>query len=179
MSAELILGGARSGKSTYAERLARQSGRRVTVIATALPLDDEMAARIRAHREGRPPEWETVEAPYDLATALQTAAMTDRFVIVDCLTLWATNHLCPQESNGTDGLPSRWLAARCALLESISSVAGEVVVVSNEIGWGVVPMGASTRRFVDELGWLNQAVAARCGTVTLLAAGLPVRLKER
>jgi adenosylcobinamide kinase/adenosylcobinamide-phosphate guanylyltransferase len=179
MGAELILGGARSGKSAYAERLARDSGKRVTVIATALPLDDEMAARIRIHRERRAPEWQTVEAPYDLATALKTAAAADRFVVIDCLTLWATNHLCPREPIDTVSPLPDWRVARDALLDSIPLAKGGVAIVSNEIGWGVIPMGAATRRFVDEVGWLNQALAARCDTVTLVAAGLPVRLKEQ
>lgn len=177
MGAELVLGGARSGKSAYAERLARESGRRVTVIVTALPLDEEMVARIRIHRERRPSGWHTVEAPYDLAPALRAAAMDDRFVIVDCLTLWATNHLCPREPGNADSSLSTWRAARDAFLDSISVVRGTVAVVSNEIGWGIVPMGAATRRFVDEVGWLNQALAARCNTVTLVVAGLPVQLK--
>jgi adenosylcobinamide kinase/adenosylcobinamide-phosphate guanylyltransferase len=149
----------------------------VTVIATAQSLDAEMAARIAHHRAQRPAHWRTVEAPLDLAAALQAASGDNRFVIVDCLTLWATNHLCPPEHVATDGLPESWTAARDALLDMVPRLQGRIALVSNEIGWGVVPMGATTRRFVDEVGRLNQALAQRCDGVTLVAAGLPLRLK--
>lgn len=180
MSIELILGGARSGKSAYAEKLAHESGCAVTLIATARPLDAEMAARIAHHRALRPAHWRTVEAPLDLAAALQAesdAEGADRFVIVDCLTLWATNHLCPPEQSATDALPESWSAARDAVLDLLPRLKGRIALVSNEIGWGVVPLGAATRRFVDEVGRLNQSLAQRCDGVTLVAAGLPLQLK--
>ena len=177
MSIELILGGARSGKSAYAEQQARESGRAVSVIVTAQPLDAEMAARIAHHRAHRPAHWRTVEAPLDLAAALRAEAGADRFVIVDCLTLWASNHLCATGQPETDAPLDAWSAARGELLDLLPQLDGAIALVSNEIGWGVVPMGAMTRRFVDEAGRLNQALARRCGRVTLVAAGLPITLK--
>lgn len=177
MSIELILGGARSGKSAYAEQQARESGRAVSVIVTAQPLDAEMAARIAHHRAHRPAHWRTVEAPLDLAAALRAEAGADRFVIVDCLTLWASNHLCATGQPETDAPPDAWSAARGELLDLLPQLDGAIALVSNEIGWGVVPMGAMTRRFVDEAGRLNQALAQCCDRVTLVAAGLPLTLK--
>jgi adenosylcobinamide kinase/adenosylcobinamide-phosphate guanylyltransferase len=177
MPVELVLGGARSGKSAYAERQARESGRAVTVIVTARSLDAEMGARIAHHRALRPAHWRTVEAPFDLAAALRAEAQEDRCLIVDCLTLWATNHLCPPDLPATP--PTDWAAARDDLLDTVPSLHGQIVFVSNEIGSGVVPLGEATRRFVDEVGRLNQALAQRCDRVTLVAAGLPLRLKDR
>jgi len=175
MAIELILGGARSGKSAYAERLARDSGMAVSVVVTAVAHDDEMAARIRMHRTQRPAGWRTVEAPLDLAAALRDEARAGRFVVVDCLTLWAANHLCPPDAD--DHVPESWDAARDALLDALPTLPGSIALVANEIGWGAVPLGAAPRRSVDEAGGLNQALARRCDTVTLVAAGLPLRLK--
>ena len=177
MSVELVIGGARSGKSAYAERQALESGRAVTVIVTARSLDAEMGARIAHHRALRPAPWRTVEAPFDLAGALRAEAQDGRFLIVDCLTLWATNHLCPPELPATPS--TDWAAARDELLDTVPRLHGQIVFVSNEIGWGVVPLGELTRRFVDEVGRLNQALAQRCDRVTLVAAGLSLRLKDR
>ena len=179
MPVELILGGARSGKSAYAEQQARESGCAVTVIVTAQPLDAEMAARIAHHRAQRAAHWRTVETPLDLAAALRTEAGDNRFVIVDCLTLWASNHLCPPDLAETDAPPDNWPAARNELIDLLPRLPGRIALVSNEIGCGVVPLGAITRRFVDEAGRLNQALAQRCDRVTLVAAGLPLRLKDR
>ncbi len=177
MSVELVIGGARSGKSAYAERQAIESGIAVTMIVTARSLDDEMGARIAHHRAQRPAHWRAVEAPFDLAGALRAEAQDDRFLIVDCLTLWATNLLCPPALTATPS--ADWAAARDELLDSMPRLHGQIVFVSNEIGWGVVPLGELTRRFVDEVGRLNQALALRCDRVTLVAAGLPLRLKDR
>lgn len=177
MTIELVLGGMRSGKSRYAERQANESGCAVTVIATARALDAEMAARIDHHRARRPAHWRTIEAPLDLAAALQAEAGNDRFVIVDCLTLWLTNYLCPPD--GCARQPRDWSAARRELLELLPRLAGRVALIANEIGWGVVPLGHQTRRFVDEAGRLNQDLAARSDHVTLVAAGLPLKLKDR
>lgn len=141
----------------------------VTVIATGQAQDAEMAARIARHRAERPAGWRTVEEPLHLATALQTAAMAEGCVLVDCLTLWLLNLL--QAGEGV------FQAERRALLETLPTLPGKIVLVSNEIGLGVVPLGALTRQFVDEAGWLNQAVAAQADRVTWVAAGLPVALK--
>jgi adenosylcobinamide kinase/adenosylcobinamide-phosphate guanylyltransferase len=168
----LIVGGQRSGKSRQAERLAQawlraDATHEVTVVATALALDDEMHARIQRHRDERPAGFATVEAPLHLAAALQAAAHPQRLLLVDCLTLWLTNWLMPAGAPDAAG----WRAEKQALLDVLPKLPSPVLFVSNEIGWGVVPMGREMREFVDELGWLNQDVAARCGQLTLMVAG--------
>ena len=173
MSSHLILGGARSGKSRHAEQLARTHGGPVSVIVTAEALDDEMAERIRRHRADRPAAWRTIETPLALADALQREAVDGRVVIVDCLTLWLANLL-------GDCAPQRepMLAReRDALLALLPSLPGTALLVANETGLGLVPDTPLGRRFRDEAGWLNQAVAQRCDKVTFVAAGLPLALK--
>jgi len=165
---ELILGGARSGKSTLAERRAHAAEGPVTYIATAQAGDAEMRARIEAHRARRPREWQTVEEPTALAQALRAHAAPDRVVVVDCLTLWLANLLEADE---------RFESERDALLEALPTLVGEIVLVSNEVGLGIVPDSSLARRFRDAQGWLNQAVAERCERVTFVAAGLPLTLK--
>lgn len=166
----LILGGARSGKSALAERLAHESGREVVYVATAQALDGEMADRIAHHRARRPPGWMSVEEPLALSSVLHQHARADRFLLVDCLTLWLSNLL------GTDG-GIHAMPQRDALLESVSDLPGDVVFVSNEVGLGITPLGELTRRFVDEAGRLHQALAQRCDRVVFVAAGLPLTLK--
>ena len=168
--AELILGGVRSGKSAYAEAQARASGLAVHIIATATAGDAEMAARIAAHRARRPADWLTHEVETALARSLTQAAAPDRCLLVDCLGLWVSNLLLAGEA--------AFAAERAALLDRLPALPGRVLLVSNEVGWGLVPTNALARRFADELGWLNQAVAQRCGRVVLLAAGLPLVLKD-
>ncbi len=166
----LILGGARSGKSAYAERLALDSGLQVTYLATATAGDGEMAARIAHHRERRPAHWRTRECARGLASALREEAAPDRCLLVDCLTLWVSNLLFEEGESG-------WQAERAELLDVLPALPCEVLLVSNEVGLGVVPMGAISRRFVDESGRLHQALAAQCGRVVFVAAGLPLALK--
>ncbi|WP_312521595.1 bifunctional adenosylcobinamide kinase/adenosylcobinamide-phosphate guanylyltransferase [Stutzerimonas nitrititolerans] len=168
---ELILGGARSGKSRLAERLAAESGLAVTYIATSQPLDGEMAERIAQHRQRRPEHWSLVEEPLQLARVLREQADAQRCLLVDCLTLWLTNLLMLDD-------PARLAAERDALLESLGQLPGRIILVSNETGLGVVPLGELTRRYVDEAGWLHQAVAARVQRVTFMVAGLPMVLKD-
>ena len=166
----LILGGARSGKSALAERLARESGQAVIYIATAQAHDAEMAARIAHHRDRRPAHWQSVEEPLALADTLRAYARPDRCVLVDCLTLWLSNLLGDADD--------KRLERECeALLDVLPALPGELLFVSNEVGLGVVPMGELTRRFVDEAGRLHQAMAARCERVLFVAAGLPLPLK--
>ncbi|QCT95856.1 bifunctional adenosylcobinamide kinase/adenosylcobinamide-phosphate guanylyltransferase [Stutzerimonas degradans] len=167
---ELILGGARSGKSRLAERLAADSDLAVTYIATSQALDGEMAARIVHHRQRRPAHWALVEEPLQLARVLREQASAQRCLLVDCLTLWLTNLLMLEE-------PARLAAERDALLECLGELPGRVILVSNETGLGVVPLGELTRRYVDEAGWLHQAVAERAERVTFMVAGLPMILK--
>ncbi|WP_199098872.1 bifunctional adenosylcobinamide kinase/adenosylcobinamide-phosphate guanylyltransferase [Dyella sp. ASV21] len=167
----LILGGARSGKSALAERLAHESGHPVTYIATAQAHDGEMAARIAHHRASRPAHWVSVEEPLALAAVLRAHARPGHCVLVDCLTLWLSNLLGAED-------PSLLARERDALLAALPSLTGQVMLVSNEVGLGVVPMGELTRRFVDEAGRLHQALAASCERVVLVAAGLPLTLKN-
>lgn len=182
MSATLILGGARSGKSAMAERLARDSGKDVVYLATAHAGDGEMSERIAHHRARRPAHWPTVEESLGLAGALRRECTAGRLVLVDCLTLWLTNlMLCGDEPLPESGkllLPARFDQERAALLDVLDAgLPGELILVSNEVGMGIVPMGALSRRFADEAGWLNQEVAARASRVILVAAGLPLVLK--
>ena len=182
MSCTLILGGARSGKSALAERLARDSGKEVVYLATAQAGDNEMGARIAHHRERRPAHWPTLEEPLALAGALRRECTTGRLVLVDCLTLWLTNlMLCgdaPLPESGELLLPARFEEERQTLLDLLEEgLAGELILVSNEVGMGIVPLGALARRFADEAGRLNQEVAARAERVILVAAGLPLVLK--
>lgn len=176
-----ILGGARSGKSAHAERLADGSGLPVTYIATARIGDAEFEQRVQLHRERRPAHWPLVEAPFDLAGALRAADREDGCVLIDCLTLWLTNLLFSSDNDG-DGddiavLPERAQAALADFDAALADVRGKVIVVSNEIGLGVVPLGSVTRLYVDELGRLNQRVAAVSTRAVLMAAGLPLVLK--
>lgn len=176
---ELILGGQRSGKSRRAEMLARHwldagvSGRRAVFIATGSAHDEEMRARIERHRADRAarlPSMQTVEEPLALADVVQQHLSPDCLVVVDCLTLWLANH--GEQLAGFIEAP-----ATQAFLDAITRANGPLVMVSNEIGLGVVPLGREVRAYVDALGWLNQQVAARCDRVCLMAAGLPLWLK--
>ena len=172
---QLIVGGPRSGKSRHAERLAqawlaRSPGHEVVVVATAQAWDDEMRERIQRHQAERPPGMLTLESPLALTQALREAAAPHRLLLVDCLTLWLTNWLMPM--NGQADLAG-WRAERDALMCALRELPSPVVLVSNEVGWGVVPISREVRRFVDELGWLNQAVARECGELTLMVAGQP------
>lgn len=166
----LILGGARSGKSALAERIAMASSLEVVHIATAQAGDAEMRERIAHHRSRRPPHWRSVEEPIALASSLGDCAGEARCVLVDCLTLWLTNLLAHPDA-------SRFERERDALLDVLPALPGQIVLVSNEIGLGIVPMGALTRRFVDEAGRLHQALAHRCDRVLFVTAGLPLALK--
>jgi adenosylcobinamide kinase / adenosylcobinamide-phosphate guanylyltransferase len=163
----LVIGGARSGKSTFAEGLVTATPRPRRYIATAEPHDDEMRDRIARHRQDRGADWLTVEAPLDLAAALAKAGPGE-VVLVDCATLWLTNHmLADHDLNAKTG----------ELLTALASCAAPVVIVSNETGWGIVPENALARRFRDEQGRLNQRLAAQAGLVVTVIAGLPMVLK--
>ncbi len=168
---ELILGGARSGKSRLAERLALESGLPVTYIATSQPLDGEMTERIAHHRARRPVDWALVEEPLALARVLRENARQGRCTLVDCLTLWLTNLLMQDDA-------ARLIEERDALLDCLATLPGRVLLVSNETGLGIVPLGDLSRRYVDEAGWLHQALAERCQRVSFVVAGLPMVLKE-
>ena len=170
---ELILGGARSGKSALAERRAMESGLEVCYLATAEGRDGEMVARIAHHQERRPSHWQTIEEPIALAAVLRRESRAGRLILVDCLTLWLNNLLACE---GPDEV--RFVREREGLLSTLPKLPGHTILVSNELGMGIVPLGELSRRFVDETGWLNQAVAERCQRVTFVAAGLPLILKD-
>ena len=181
---EFLLGGQRSGKSRRAEMLAVQwlqavPGRRAVMLATAQAWDDEMRDRIARHRADRRERvsgMHTVEEPLALAEALQRHSAADTLVVVDCLTLWLSNLMMPMHAE--DALNEAGvIEAEQALCRSLVAATGPVVVVGNEIGLGVIPMGRDVRAFVDALGRLNQRVAATCERVTLMVAGLPMVLK--
>ena len=164
---ELILGGARSGKSRLAEERARQGGHELYYIATATAGDDEMAGRIRHHQSRRGEEWRLVESPLLLAETLLEQQAENRCLLVDCLTLWLSNclhHGC-------------WERERDALLTVLPDLKGRIIFVSNEVGSGIVPLGELSRRFADESGFLHQQLARVCNRVTLVVAGLPLDLK--
>jgi adenosylcobinamide kinase/adenosylcobinamide-phosphate guanylyltransferase len=167
---ELILGGARSGKSRLAEKLAAHSGLEVIYIATGQAWDGEMAKRIAHHRSSRPAEWGLVEEPLELARVLRDNAAPGRCLLVDCLTLWLTNLLMLEDE-------TRLAMQRDTFLEALGELPGRIILVSNETGLGVVPLGELTRRYVDEAGWLHQAVAERAERVQFCVAGLPMLLK--
>jgi len=181
---ELILGGAKSGKSRTAEGraaawLAGARGREALLVATALAGDEEMAERIRRHRAARAagaPSLGTVDAPRDLAAALQRHGAAHRLLVVDCLTLWLTQCLMPPSGPGLD--EPAWQAHQAGLLAALRACPGPVVLVSNEIGLGVMPMSREARRCVDALGLLHQQVAALCSRVTLMVAGQPLAVKD-
>jgi adenosylcobinamide kinase / adenosylcobinamide-phosphate guanylyltransferase len=164
----LILGGARSGKSAFAEDLVLKSGLEPVYVATGRAFDAEMEARIALHRARRGANWRTVEEPIDLAGVLEREASGRAAVLVDCLTLWLTNLM----------MEDRDIAAETARLGGmLPSLAGPVVLVANEVGLGIVPDNAMARAFRDHAGLLNQMIAAAAGEVHFLAAGLPLRLK--
>jgi len=170
----LLLGGARSGKSAYAEKLAVDCDLHVTYIATAQVYDAEFAARIRHHKQRRPAHWQLVEEPFFLAAALHKHATTSHCIIVDCLTLWLAQWLCPDCNPPQDKV---WENELLSFMQVLPKLPGEIIVVSNEVGMGIVPMGEINRRFQDEQGRLNQAVAKLANKVVFMAAGLPLVLK--
>ena len=184
-----ILGGARSGKSRYAEQqtlLQADKNNPPVYIATATITDDEMKARIAKHQSDRYGNWQLIECPLELTACIEKAS-TGKTYLLDCLTLWLNNQLYLAETEQqTQGLNSSHIEQRLkseidlfitTLSEHFSDDSHHIVIVSNEVGLGVIPMGETTRLFVDYCGWLNQAVAKIAQRVTLVTAGLPLTLK--
>lgn len=167
-SVTLVLGGARSGKSAYSERLAEAVGGPLTYIATAEAGDDEMAARIADHRARRGNRWTTVEEPVELAQALARADRPGGAVLVDCLTLWLANLMAAERDIPAEGR---------RLADTLETTEGAVVLVANEVGLGIVPDNPQARAFRDHAGRLNQAIAQVARNVVFMAAGLPMTLK--
>lgn len=180
---ELILGGAKSGKSRCAEARAKnwlqKPGRRALLIATALPGDPEMRERIVRHRAQRAlhvRELETAEVPRDLPAALREGSAPETLLIVDCPTVWLTQLLMPLEGPALDD--SAWQQKQDDLCVALREAPGPVVLVSNEIGMGVAPLGRAVRHYLDALGTLHQRVAVACGRVTLMVAGIELGVKQ-
>lgn len=173
MSKQLILGGARSGKSAYAEQQALQQAseqhQQLYYIATAtVGTDQEMLVRIEQHQQQRDKCWQLIEAPLDLAAVIKRYDSPEHCLLIDCLTLWLTNAL----------MNNTWPEAKQDFLQALSASQASIYMVSNEVGSGIVPLGELSRQFVDESGWLHQELAASCEQVTLVVAGLPLALKK-
>lgn len=168
MNSLLVLGGARSGKSRYAQARAETLDAGLVFIATAQAFDTEMAERIARHRNDRDARWTTIEAPVELAAAIRAESREDRVLLIDCLTLWTSNLLLAERD-----IP----AATGELVASIHEASGPLILVSNEVGLGIVPDNELARRFRDEAGRVNQQVAAAVDEAMFIAAGLPLRLK--
>jgi len=173
----LLIGGARSGKSSMAARWAAERSQSVCCIVTATASDEEMAARIDAHRQERPAHWRVREEPIKLATALQEESRSGDLLLVDCLTLWTANCLWPALANGPEPDSKGWHVERDSFLACLRATGSEVIIVTNEVGTSLVPENAAARLFRDEQGRLNQLVAAACDCVYLVSAGLALRLK--
>lgn len=176
MPTHLILGGARSGKSRYAEKCASATASPVVYVATAQVYDDEFAQRVAHHQQQRPKHWQVIESPMYLAKILREQDKPEQCIIVDCLTLWLAQCIC-EDCELPDGVS--WVDERKNLMEVLPKLKSEVILVSNEVGMGIVPLGEINRHFQDEQGRLNQEVANIADQVTFVAAGLPLTLKGR
>jgi adenosylcobinamide kinase/adenosylcobinamide-phosphate guanylyltransferase len=184
----LILGGARSGKSSWAEHLAAQSGRRVLYLATARPSDAEMAERIAAHRANRPTDWQTVEVFDNLVGAVRNSAHAKDLVLVDCLTLWVSNVILQRTARFGDAgavAPAEWQEIQQYLITEIQHLIDHVhdsdetlILVSNEVGLGLVPPYPLGRHYRDILGTVNRIVAQYADSVVLMIAGLPLDVRR-
>jgi len=165
----LVLGGARSGKSSFAESLAKNFNA-VTYVATAVAVDQEIEKRIERHKSNRPKHWQTIEAPIHLGHAL-LAEMNNEpdCILIDCLTFWVNN--CLYNSYDT------WLREKKVFIEALAQINCEVIMVSNEVGTGITPIGKETREFVDEIGWAHQELAQLVDLVVYVVAGIPQILK--
>lgn len=177
----LVLGGSRSGKSEFAERIAERSGKRVTYIATAAVLDEEMAARVKLHQERRDKDWVTIEEETDVHGVLSRGGKGDVFLL-DCATVWLTNLLFHQQRSAPDIAPDiieRLILEQVAGLAETVKRGLDLIVVSNEIGLGVVPEHHLGRLFRDLAGKTNQVLAARSDSVYLVVAGIPLEIKSK
>ena len=173
----LLLGGARSGKSALACSLAtQQADQQIIYVATAMAADQEMSERIRRHQQDRPAHWRIVEAPFALAAAIEQHSRPDTCLIIDCMTLWLSNLL--HDAQGAPQPLSHIEPQLDALEQTLINAEGRILIVSNEVGLGIIPLGELTRRFVDEAGRLNQRLAKLADRVLFVAAGLPLVLKE-
>lgn len=168
MNSLLVLGGARSGKSRYAQARAEALGLKPIYVATAQAFDDEMCSRIARHQADRDTGWETIEAPIAIDRAVAERSDPDTVMLIDCLTLWATNLILGDHAVAE---------ATQALVAALANARGPVILVANEVGYGIVPENELARQFRDEAGMINQRVAAAVSEVKLIVAGLPVSVK--
>ena len=171
MPISLILGGVRSGKSRLAEQLAHQTQQPVTYIATAQAHDQEMHERIQDHQKRRPPHWKLIEEPFSLGTQITNQQSQNGCLIIDCLTLWITNLLLNPD-------PLAWNQERASFLTALRHNQCTLIIVSNETGLGIIPLGELSRRFVDAAGAIHQELAMQADTVIFMVAGLPQILKS-
>ena len=172
MTALLVIGGCRSGKSREAMRLAAASGARRVFVATCVPRDAEMIARVERHQAERDDSWQTIEEPLDLAGVLGREDAADRVVLIDCLTLWTSNLMAAGMNDGA-------IAERVGeLARQLSALRGRAILVTNEVGGGIVPENPVARRFRDLAGLVNQRIAAACDQVVWMVAGIAVAIKE-
>lgn len=189
----LVLGGARSGKSRFAEKIASKSKQSVFYIATATADDEEMTQRITQHQLDRPSDWSLIEEPLFLANKLteltgsnknkafkkdkdvsnNKKASKDKVILVECMTLWLSNWLCQQSAESAE----QWKSEKAAFIEAIMAIDSDVIIVSNEVGSGIVPLGKLSRDFADQAGWLNQELASVADRVWLVVAGCPILIK--
>ncbi len=173
----LIIGGARSGKSKYAEKQATlicsnpSPEKNIIYIATATIEDNEMAQRIKHHQQHRPKDWQVIEEPFNLSQILQKHVTSQQTIIIECMTLWLTNWLCHKDIK-------QWQAEKQAFIEILKNSHANIFIVSNEVGSGIIPMGQLNRDFVDQSGWLNQSLSKIADQVTLVVAGCPLELKD-
>jgi adenosylcobinamide kinase/adenosylcobinamide-phosphate guanylyltransferase len=167
----LVLGGARSGKSRFAIRLARKAGRKAAFIATCQGLDAEMARRISSHRKARPPGWRTVEEPLEISSAVRRLGNAYDVVLIDCLTLWVSNMLMKRSREKVIE------TGATKLIGALGRIRGDAILVSNEVGLGIVPANALARDFRDIGGRINQIVARSADEVYFMIAGIPVKIK--
>ena len=172
---EFVLGGARSGKSRYAEHQALLSGKPVYYVATAEAGDAEMTSRIISHQQGRPQQWQTIEESIKLAEVIQAHSGLDHCLLIDCLTLWLTNILFTHQGRIQQDIFEK---ETNALFDVLATFSGQLILVTNEVGLGIVAIDKMTRRFVDEAGLLHQKIAKKSDRVVLVTAGIAQVLKE-
>ena len=173
----LVIGGARSGKSRFAESLVEslqinRQASKVSYVATATADDNEMAFRISHHQKNRPDSWGLIEERFYLASLIARLNQSNQIILIDCMTLWISNWLC-DDGRG----PAAWRTQSEEFLKTLSDSQAKIIIVSNEVGSGIVPMGSLSREFVDQAGWLNQKLTETVSDVTLVVSGIPIGLK--
>jgi len=174
----LVTGGARSGKSSFAEKLAREAGKDVTYVATAQPLDEEMAKRIYEHKRSRPQNWKTVEEPLNVAPVIEQESKRGNVILLDCLALFVANVLLAQEDPTGEKASQKILCEIEKLATTCKKAQGEVIIVTNEVGMGIVPEYPISRTYRDLLGKANQIMASYADIVYLMVCGIPIDLKS-